>query len=49
MMPADIAQGIAKDAQENLDGLDVVNLPTYGGSAPWYVGQTTEGLLEGVI
>ncbi len=49
MMPADIAQGIAKDAQENLDGLDVVNVPTYGGSAPWYVGQTTEGLLEGVI
>src|ERR1700719_1937876 len=45
MMPADIAQGIAKDAQENLDGLDVVNVPTYGGSAPWYVGQTTEGLL----
>jgi hypothetical protein len=30
MMPADIAQGIAKDAQENLDGLDVVNVPTYG-------------------
>ena len=49
MMPADIEQGIAKDAQENLDGLDVVNVPTYGGSAPWYVGQTTEGLLEGVI
>jgi hypothetical protein len=24
--------------------------PTYGGSAPWYVGQTTQGLnLEGVI
>jgi hypothetical protein len=49
MMPADIAQGIAKDAQENLDGPDVVNVPTYGGSAPWYVGQTTEGLPEGVI
>jgi hypothetical protein len=49
MRPADIAQGIAKDAQENSDGLDVVNLPTYGGSAPWYVGQTTGGLLQGVI
>jgi hypothetical protein len=26
MIPADIAQGIAKDAQEHLGGLDVISL-----------------------
>jgi hypothetical protein len=26
MMPADIAQGIAKDAQEHLAGLDVISV-----------------------
>ena len=26
MMPADIAQGIAKDAQEHLGGLDVISV-----------------------